>query len=255
MALIKTDKEIEILHEGGRILWRVLQAVAGTAKKGISTWDLDKLAREEIKKTDAEPAFPGYKIGKSIPAYPAVLCTSINDEIVHGIPDKKRILKSGDIIGLDLGIKYKGLYTDAAVTVAVGEISANAKRLVSAAKLALEKGIEQVRPGNTLGDVGAAIEAVARKEKLGVIRDLVGHGVGHAIHEPPNVPNYGKPGTLEKLVPGMVIAIEPMFTLGGHEIALLDDGWTMVTADGSLAAHFEKTVAVTESGCLVVTMV
>lgn len=253
MALVKTGKEIEVLREGGRILWNILRKVGQAVRPGVSTFDLDLIARQEIKKAGVEAAFPGYRIGPKYPPFPAALCASINSEIVHGIPKKDRVLKEGDIVGLDLGIKFRGLYTDAAITVPVGKIDEKSQKLISATAAALEAGIEAAAPGNTIGDIGHAIESAAKAAGLGVVRDLVGHGVGHAIHEPPNIPNYGRPGTLEELKKGMVIAIEPMFTLGARQIVLLDDGWTMVTEDGSRAAHFEKTVAVTEKGHLVLT--
>lgn len=253
MALIKTPQEIKILREGGRILARILALLAEAVRPGISTLELDTLARTAIEKAGAEAAFPGYQTHAEAPPFPAALCTSINEEIVHCIPKESRILEEGQIIGLDLGIKYRGLFTDAAVTVAVGEASEEAQNLIAVTKQALREGIKEARPGKTIGDIAAAIEQTAKQAGFGVVRDLVGHGVGHAIHEPPNVPNYGRPGTLETLRVGMVLAIEPMFTAGTHLIKFLDDGWTVVTADGSLSAHFEHTVAVTEHGSLVLT--
>lgn len=253
MSLIKTSAEIKILREGGKILAEILAHLSSEVQEGISTLELDRLAREEIAKHQVQPAFEGYQISPSMPAYPGVLCTSINDEIVHGIPSPERILKAGQIIGLDFGIIHQGLYTDAAVTVGVGKISTEAQGLLDHTRQALRDGIAEVRPGNTIGDIASAIQDVARKNKYGVVRDLIGHGVGHKLHEKPDVPNYGKPGTLEKLLPGMVIAIEPMFTLGDYRIKVEDDFWTITTADQSLAAHFEHSVAVTESGYLVLT--
>lgn len=253
MALIKTSEEIKTLKEGGQILAKVLQKVQKAIAPGISTWDLDQIAREEIKSLGAEPAFPGYKIADHVPAYPAALCTSLNDEVVHGIPKKDRLLSDGDIIGLDLGIRYQGLYTDAAVTVPVGYIREELKKLLDVTKASLEAGIKEAVDGNTLGDVAHAIEKIALSNKFGVIRDLGGHGVGHAIHEDPFIPNFGKAGTLEKIKIGMVLAIEPMFTLGDWRVKFLPDGWTVATADGSLAAHFEHTVAITENVPLILT--
>ena len=254
MSLIKTSKEIETLREGGKILGQVLADAAAKVAPGVSTRDLEELARDEIGKAGAEAAFLGYTPSWNKKAFPAALCASINDEVVHCIPSK-RILKQGEIISLDLGIKYKGLYTDAAITVPVGKISREAENLLAGTREALHAGIEEIKPGNTIGDVAHAIQAVGKKFGLGVIRDLIGHGVGHSIHEPPSVPNYGKRGTLEELRPGMVLAIEPMFTLGDWRVKFLPDGWSVVTADGSLAAHFEHTVAVTETGHLILTEV
>lgn len=253
MALIKTPQEIEIMAEGGRILAAILRRVAEAVKPGVSTIELDKLAREEIKKAGVKSAFEGYRIGADSPAYPAVLCSSIDHEVVHGIPSRKVILKQGQIIGLDFGVIYKGLYTDSAITIGVGSISIEDAKLLKATREALYAGIDQVKPGNKIGDVAAAVEAVAKQYAFSVVRDLIGHGVGHALHEKPDVPNYGRAGTLDELKPGMVIAIEPMFTRGDWRINFADDGWTVVTADGSRAAHFEHSVAVTNSGHRVLT--
>lgn len=255
MALIKTSEEIEMMREGGKILARILRLAAEAVKPGVSTLELDNLARSEMKKAGVKPAFEGYQMGSDGPKYPAVLCSSVDHEVVHGIPREDKILREGEIVGLDLGIIHKELYTDAAVTVAVGKTRPENEKLMRATREALDAGIAQVKPGNTIGDIAHAVESCAKKAGLSVIRDLVGHGVGHALHEKPDVPNYGKPGTLEKLVPGMVIAIEPMFTRGDWRVKFLDDGWTVVTADGSPAAHFEHTVAVTETGCEVLTQV
>ncbi len=253
MSLIKTPSEIKILQKGGKILGKILALLASRVKPGISTLDLDLIARAEIKKAGAKAAFPGYRIGPHVPPFPAALCTSIDDEVVHGIPRAARILQEGQIIGLDLGIKYQGLYTDAAVTVPVNKVSRQAAKLIEITREALGVGIAQVKPGNSIGDIAHAIEQTAKEAGFGVIRDLVGHGVGHRIHEKPMVPNYGRAGTLEKLRVGMVLAIEPMFTAGNHQIRFLDDGWSVVTADGSISAHFEHTVAVTEDGHVVLT--
>ena len=253
MALIKTTQEIEKLREGGRILAQILNLLARSVKPGISTLELDTLARREMKKAQVKPAFEGYKIGSDGPKYPAVLCSSVDHEVVHGIPRSDKVLQSGQIIGLDLGIIHKGLYTDAAVTVAVGETNPKNEKLIRVTRQALEAGINMVKPGNTIGDVAHAVESVAKANGLAVIRDLVGHGVGHALHEKPDVPNYGSSGTLEVLKSGMVIAIEPMLAIGDWRVKFLEDGWTVVTADGSMAAHFEDTVAVTPSGYEVLT--
>ena len=244
---------MEIMAEGGQILAAILRKVAGAVRPGISTLELDNLAREELNKAGVKSAFEGYRMGGDGPAYPAVICTSINDEVVHGIPRADEILKEGQIIGLDFGVIHKGLYTDAALTVAVGKIDSEDARLLKVTKQALQAGIDQVKAGNTIGDVAFAIESAAKAAGFSVVRDLIGHGVGHELHEKPDVPNYGRPGTLEKLQPGMVIAIEPMFTRGGWRIKFADDQWTVKTADNSHAAHFEHTMAVTDSGHRVLT--
>lgn len=253
MALIKTPQEIKILQEGGKILSQILALLTTCVKPGISTWDLEMLARKEIKKAGAEAAFAGYRASRRALPFPAALCTSIDAEIVHCVPKKDRFLAEGQIIGLDLGIKYKGLFTDAAVTVPVGKISRECKKLLAVTRKALAAGIREAKPGKTIGDIAFAIEATAQAAGLGIVRDLAGHGVGHAVHEEPSVPNFGKKGTLAKLRVGMVLAIEPMLTLGSHQIRILDDGWTVMTEDGSLAAHFEHTVAITAHGALVLT--
>lgn len=254
MSIIKTPEEIKALFEGGQILARILNMVAAAVKPGVSTMDLDQLARAEMKKAGVEPAFEGYQMGGDGPKYPAVLCSSIDHEVVHGIPSHEKILEEGQIIGLDLGIIHKGLYTDSALSVAVGKTSPENEKLLRVTKEALDAGIAQVKPGNKIGDVAHAVQSKAKEAGFAVIRDLIGHGVGHALHEKPDVPNYGRPGTLEILKSGMVIAIEPMFTRGDWRITFLDDGWTVVTADGSPSAHFEHTVAVTESGHKVLTL-
>ena len=253
MALKKTVEEINILREGGIILASVLKKVAENVKPGISTKELDQIAQEQIKEAGAMPAFLGYKISDSIAPYPSALCTSVDDEVVHGIPRKDKILKEGQIIGLDLGIKYKNLFTDSAITVPVGRISPEKQKLIDGARRALYAGIRQVKPGNTIGDIACAIQEIGERQGFGIIRDLVGHGVGHSIHEPPNVPNYGKAGTLEKLEIGMVLALEPMFTTGDYHIRFLDDNWTVATADGSISAHFEHSIAITDKGCIILT--
>lgn len=253
MSTIKTSEEINTLRVGGKILARILALLASEISDGVVTGDLENRAKEEIAAAGAEPAFLGYHPSSDSAPYPAALCVSIDQEVVHCVPKMERVLREGEIVCLDLGVKFHGLYTDSAITVPVGRVSKKVSGLISATREALDSGIAAVRPGNTIGDIAAAIEAVGRREKLGVIRDLVGHGVGHAIHEPPSVPNYGRAGTLEKLKPGMVLAIEPMFTLGDWRIKFLPDGWSVVTADGSPAAHFEHTVAVTENGCLILT--
>ena len=251
---LKTENDIKILREGGHRLATILKKVALRVVPGVSTLELDTYARELILAGGDEPAFLNYKpAGVKIP-YPASLCVSIDSEVVHGIPRKNRIVESGDVVTVDLGLKHGGLFTDHAVTVIAGDKQTpESVRLVKATREALEAGIKAIRVGGTVGDIGAAVEAVAKREGLGIVRILSGHGVGFAVHEDPYVPNYGKAGTGEKLVPGMVIAIEPMLTLGTDKVVLERDQYTYTTKDGSLSAHFEHTVAITEKGAEILT--
>ena len=262
---IKSKEEIGVIREGGKKLAKILERLVEEIKPGISTLDLDRLAESLILECGGEPAFKGYKIRETKIPYPGSICTSVNDEVVHGIPKANKILKEGDIIGIDIGmlwpssgnqesgVRNNGLYTDMAVTVGVGHISDKAQRLIQATKKALAIGIRAVRAGATTGDVGNAIEKYLKKSKYGIIRDLAGHGVGYKVHEEPLIPNYGKKGTGSELREGMVIAIEPMATLGGWRIILDDDEWTFRTEDGSLAAHFEHTLVVTKDGAEILT--
>jgi methionyl aminopeptidase len=243
-VIIKTEKEIEIIREGGKILSEILAKVVEKVKPGISTFELDKYAFNLIKENGGEPAFLNYKPDGALSAYPASLCTSVNNEIVHGIPNKNKILKEGDIISLDLGLKHKGLFTDHAVTVPIGKISKKAQELLDATKEALMVGIDSARGGNTVGDIGNAIEKFVG-HKYGIVRELSGHGVGKKIHEDPYIPNFGKKGKGQKLIPGMIIAIEPMLNLGKAGIVNMSDGYTVKTADGSISAHFEHTILIT----------
>lgn len=264
---IKTDREIRILRDGGYRLAEILQKVIAAAKPGISTWELDKLAEGLILVSGGRPSFKGHQSGSEKKPFPAVLCTSINDELVHGIPKQEKVLQGGDVVGLDVGmqwptaktqnIKHKtrgGLYTDMAVTVGVGKVSEEAERLMRVTKESLAIGIKAVRPGARLGDIGFVIQEHLEKNKLGVIRNLAGHGVGYAVHEEPLVPNFGERGTGLELKKGMVLAIEPMATLGDWHIKLAPDGSTYKTADGSLGAHFEHTIAVTADGAEILTI-
>jgi methionyl aminopeptidase len=217
---------------------------------GISTMDLDAVAEDFIRsQAGAKPAFKG------LYGFPGSICTSINDEIVHGIPSKKRVLKNGDIVSIDVGVGYKGYFTDSAVTVAVGTVDARTRELLAVTEASLEAGIAAARVGNHIGDIGAAVQAVVEAAGFSVVRDLVGHGIGVEFHEEPQVPNYGKPKRREKLVPGLTLAIEPMVNVGGPATRTLSDRWTIVTADGSRSAHFEHTVAITENGPEVLTQV
>ncbi|MBI3632600.1 MAG: type I methionyl aminopeptidase [Candidatus Vogelbacteria bacterium] len=243
---IKSVKEIEILREGGKRLSCMLYEVASKAKVGMSKIEIDKMAEDLIVAGGDIPAFKNYKPAGAAVAFPATLCISVGDEIVHGIPNSYR-LRNGDIVGLDLGIKHGGLFTDMAVTVGIGEVDKRAKRLMEVTSQALEFGISVARAGATTGDIGYAIESFVRPYKYGIVRELSGHGVGHKIHEDPYVPNYGKPGTGTKLKPGMVLALEPMINEGSDDIILGEDDFTYKTRDGSRSAHFEKTILITEA--------
>jgi len=247
-ANIKTPEEIEVLKVGGKILANVLRRVAKAVKPGASTFELDVLARKFIKEAGVTPSFENF----GEPPYPAALCTSVNECLVHGIP-RDQVLKAGDIIGLDCGVWYKGLCTDAAITVPVGKVVKETRQLLNVTQKSLELALAQVKPGKTLGDIGHAVQSYVEKFGYGVIRELVGHGVGYGVHEEPRIPNYGQPNTGMVLEPGMVLAIEPMVALGGWEIEVLDNEWDIVTRDRSLAAHFEHTVAVTSKGCEILT--
>lgn len=247
MIIIKTDSEIERLRRGGPVLAHILREVAAAVRPGATTGELDVLARKLISEAGHTPAFLGYKPEGADRPYPAALITSVNEEVVHGVPGG-RVLKEGDIISLDLGFNFEGVFLDHAITVPVGEIGAKDKELLSVTKAALEEGIEAIQmPGATVGDIGHAIESSIPK-KYGIVRTLSGHGVGRAIHEDPYVPNYGRTGKGAKLQSGMVIAIEPMITRGSEEVVLLDDGYTLITEDYSRAAHFEHTVLITDNG-------
>lgn len=251
-TIIKTKEQIEILREGGKILARILKEVGEHVKPGISTKELDNIAYKLIKEAGGEPAFLGYTPEGHGTPYPASLCVSVNTEIVHGVPKEKNILKDGDIVSIDLGLKYKGLFTDHAITLPVGNISKKLQELLRDTREAMHVGIESARGGNTVGDIGYAIEQFVNK-RYGIIKDLAGHGVGVKIHEDPFIPNFGKKGKGEKLIPGMVIAIEPMLTLGGDNIVVSDDEYTIRTVDGSKNAHFEHTILITDGDAEILT--
>jgi methionyl aminopeptidase len=248
MIQLKSAREIDLMSQGGKILAATVETLRAAVRPGISTGDLDKIGEEFIRSHDgAVPAFKG------LYGFPGSICSSVNNEIVHGIPSNKRVLKEGDIISIDVGVGYKGYFTDSATTVPVGEISTDAKRLLAVTQKALDAGIAAAVLGNHIGDIGAAVQAVVEGAGFSVVRDLVGHGIGVEFHEEPQVPNYGKPKRREKLVPGLTIAIEPMVNIGGPATKTLSDRWTIVTLDGSLSAHFEHTVAIAEGGPLVLT--
>lgn len=253
---IKTKKEIDILRIGGAKLAMILESVLKQAKPGISTLALDRLGESLIFEFGGKPSFKGYKIKESKISYPGSLCISVNDEVVHAIPKEDKFLKEGDVVGFDIGMKWpaqEGLFTDMAVSIGIGKISERAKKLIEVTARALEIGIEKVRDGVRTGDIGNAIQKYLEKNNLGIIRELAGHGVGYKVHEEPYIPNYGKPGTGAELKEGMVIAIEPMATLGDYKVKLQEDDWTFKTADGSLSAHFEHTMAVTKNGVEILT--
>ncbi len=250
-GLIKTQEEIEIIGEGGKLIHNILWATAGLVKPGISTWNLNEFAEAEIKKIGGIPSFKGY--GQKKNPFPAGLCTSVNSVVVHGIPSREIILKGGDIISLDIGMVYKGLYTDTAITVPVGAVSGKAKKLMEVTKKSLDAAIKEVRDGAKTGDLGFVMQSTIEAGGFSVVRDLVGHGVGYAVHEDPSVPCYGKKGTGTILREGMVIAIEPMVCEHDYFLEFENDGWTISTKDGGLAAHFEHTVAVTKNGAKILT--
>jgi methionyl aminopeptidase len=242
---LKSAREIEIMRRANVIVAEVLQELARRVAPGITTLDLDAVAEEMTLKRNAIPAFKGYNVAGRV--YPRCLCASVNEEIVHGIPTNRE-LREGDIIGLDYGVIYQGYYGDSAITVGVGLVSPEALRLMEVTKQALYRGIEQLHEGKRLGDLGHAVQQTAEAAGYSVVRAFVGHGIGRKLHEEPPVPNYGEPDRGIRLREGMVLAIEPMVNVGGYEVEIKEDGWTAVTKDGSLAAHFEHSVAITKNG-------
>ena len=252
MSILKTREEINNLREGGKILASILYQVAEKALPGVKTLELDILAERLIRKAGGVPSFKNYKTKDDKIPYPASLCVSINDEVVHGIPSERE-LKEGDIVSLDLGMKYKNLYTDMAITAPVGKVSSEALRLTKITKNSLDAGISAVKEGARIGDIGFAVQQCAEKNGFSVVRKLVGHGLGYKAHEEPEIPNFGKPGAGAILKEGMVLAVEPMLSAGDYDIKLADDQWTWKTTDGSLAAHFEHTLIVTKTGAEVLT--
>lgn len=248
MSLIKKADEIQRMREGGRILAQALKRVEVAVELGVTTEELDNIFMKYIKKEGAEPSFLGYR------GYPKALCTSVNDEVVHGIPGD-RTLQTGDIIGIDGGVKYNGMYTDMARTIPVDAISSDAQQLIAVTKKAYERAVEVMLVGNTIGDIGATVQEVAEAAGYQVVRALVGHGVGHAVHEEPSIPNFGKRGTGLQLEAGMTLAIEPMVNIGTFNVVVDNDGWTVRVSDGTLSAHFEDTILVTEQGPEILTKV
>jgi methionyl aminopeptidase len=252
MSRIKNEKEIKILREGGKHLAQILAKVAKHVKAGVTSQELDTIARDLIIKKGDIPSFLHYTPEGIRRPYPAALCVSINEEVVHGIPGNRKI-QDGDVVSIDLGLNHKGMFTDHAITLIVGKETKEKKNLLTGTQKALMAGIKAAKPKATTGDIGSAIEKVLKAHGLGVVRILSGHGVGHAVHEEPYVPNYGTPGTGTSLAPGMVIAIEPMATLGSGRVRVLADEYTYISSDQKLAAHFEHTVLITEKGSEVLT--
>lgn len=244
---VKTEAEIEAMRTSGKMLATVLDILSQQVTPGITTKELANSASAELKKLGGEPAFLGYY------GFPDVLCVSINDEVVHGIPSKQRKIQKGDIVSLDFGVKYKGMITDAAISVIAGEGNPKDVALVATTKESLVKGIKTAGDSIHIGDVSAAVQAVLERGKYGIVRDFVGHGVGHELHEEPNIPNYGDAKQGSVMLEGMTLAIEPMATVGSEKVYIEDDGWTVRTVDGSRAAHFEHTILITSAGAEILT--
>ena len=247
MVTLKSAREIDAMRRSGKITSHVLTGLMKTARAGMSTAELDAVAERGIRERGGVPTFKGYN------GFPGSICASVNDEVVHGIPGS-RVLREGDLLSIDIGTTLDGFVSDSAATIAIGNISQEARRLLEVTRACLTIGIAQMQRGNHVGDIGAAVQAHAERQGYGVVRELVGHGVGRAMHEEPQVPNYGERGTGMELRPGLVLALEPMITQGGPKIRILSDGWTVVTSDGKLAAHFEHTIAVTEEGPKILTL-
>ena len=247
MIILKTSRELTCMKHAGRIAQNALKLAGSLVKPGVSTWELDKAAHDYIVGEGAVPSCLGYG------GFPATCCISVNDVVVHGIPSKTKILKEGDIVSIDLCATYEGFVGDNTWTYAVGKVSDEAQRLMDTTRESLFKGIEAAKPGNRIGDVGSAVQRYAEARGYSVVRNYTGHGVGAKMHEDPSVPNYGTPGRGVRLLPGMVIAIEPMICQGTYEVKTLSDGWTTLTKDGKLAAHYEHTVAITEAGPVILT--
>jgi len=245
---VKTEQEIKDMRTSGKMLATVLQCLKPKVEVGMTTQDLAVLAETELKKLGGKPAFLGYA------GFPSVICISVNDEVVHGIPGKK-VINDGDLVSLDFGVNYNKMITDAAITIIAGESNGAKRRLLKGTEESLLAGINSVKDGVRTGDIGAAVEKVLTQYGFGIVRDLVGHGVGHEVHEEPDVPNYGSGGTGSKLSAGMTIAIEPMSTLGSERVVLENDGWTIKTYDGSLSAHFEHTILITKDSAEILTLV
>jgi methionyl aminopeptidase len=246
MIILKSPREIELMKEAGLIVYEVHQELAKAVAPGVTTGELDALAESLIRKAGGVPTFKGYN------GFTGSICASVNEEVVHGIPGKRK-LREGDVIAIDLGVTYKGYVGDSAYTHPVGQVDPEAQRLLDVTRIALEKAIEQCYPGKRLGDIGNAVQAYVEAQRMGVVRDYVGHGIGTSMHEDPQIPNFGVPDTGVLLKPGMVLAIEPMVNAGTWEVKTLRDKWTVVTNDARFSAHFEHTVAITENGPVILT--
>ncbi len=251
MVRLKSVGEIEKMKKSGRIVAIALQAIEKAVRPGITTWELDAIAENLIREHGAVPSFLNY----GSPPFPASICASVNDEVVHGIPSKSRTLHEGDIVSIDVGAFLNGFHADAARTFAVGEISDDAKKLIRVTEECFWKGLEQARPGKRIGDISSAVQQHAEKNGFGVVRQLVGHGVGEHLHEDPDVPNFGRSGHGFRILPGLVIAVEPMINQGTYNIRLQEDQWTISTADGLNSAHYENTFAITENGNIITTII
>ena len=249
MIRLKNSIQIAAMKDAGRITGEALLVARDMIRPGISTYEIDQAIRSYIEKCGAKPAFLGYQ------GFPGSACISINDEVIHGIPSRNRILMDGDIVKIDTGATYRGYVGDSARTIPVGQVSDEAKKLIQVTRDSFWAGVDAVRVGNRLGDVGSAIDTVVRNNGFSTVRQYVGHGIGEAMHEAPDVPNYGTPGRGTRLCAGMTLAIEPMVNIGTHEVKVLPDGWTVKTLDGSLSAHYENTIAITSDGVLVLTEV
>lgn len=247
MIKLKNSEQLAAMKEAGRITGEALYIASEAIKEGVSTYEIDSMVRAHIEKQGARPSFLGYG------GFPGSACISINDEVIHGIPSKKRILREGDVVKVDVGAFYRGFHGDAARTFAVGNVTEEAKKLIEVTRQCFYKGAEQAVVGNRIGDIGSAIAAHAAENGFSVVRSYVGHGVGHELHEDPEVPNYGNAGRGARLCAGMTLAIEPMVNAGTYSVKVLGDGWTVKTADGSLSAHYENTVAITEDGPILLT--
>jgi methionyl aminopeptidase len=246
--VLKSAADLAIMHEANLVLCRVFDELRSRIRPGITTAEIDGLAERRILEAEGRPAFKGYPHRGGGPDFPGSVCTSVNDEVVHGIPSRKVVLRDGDIVSVDVGIQYRGFYGDMAETFTVGQVSDEALRLLDVTREALRRGIEQVQVGHRVSDIGYAVQTWVESNGLSVVREFVGHGIGLELHEDPQVPNFGQPGRRERLVPGMVLAIEPMVNAGGAEVVLDADGWTARTRDGRLSAHFECCVALTDAG-------